>query len=88
MSERPTCLRAPGEFSGLALLITKTAFQRLADPGGAALLLQDPRGELERWLVADVLAVTALQVRNPCSAIVLAEPDDRPIHATSLAGSA
>jgi len=59
---------------------TVHALQLEAEHSGSALGRQYPGSHLPWRVVADMLAVSALEVRYPVTFFILMEPDDSPPH--------
>ncbi len=64
--------------------VAKWAVELRADAVGAPRLVEHPRCDPERRLVAYVLAVQAREVGHPVAVVVLAKTDDPPPHRASV----
>lgn len=69
---------------GLPSLVAEPTFDRRPDSLSPSFRLQDPRCELERWLMAHMPLVAAGELRDPLALRVQMEADDRALHAPSV----
>jgi len=60
--------------------VAEFAVEALAEAGGAALFGQDPFAGCERWVVTDVLVMTAFEQRAPVAFMVGFKSDDAAEH--------
>lgn len=72
--------RPPSQELRSARLVAVRAVERGVYVRGPFGVVEDPGSHLERRVVADVLAVAAVQLRHPCAAIVLVKAGDHPLH--------
>jgi hypothetical protein len=68
------------------VLVAEPAFERRSKVLSPTLGLYDPRSEMERRLVADVLTMPAVELGEPLALIVETKADDRALHTVSVRG--
>jgi hypothetical protein len=67
--------------------VTQGAVQRGSNAPRALSVVQHPRGTSKRRIVANVLAVEAIEMCDPVAGVVSAESEDRPFHDRSVGGA-